>query len=177
MARGLRRTLCTYPSKGLFREEMNVLFDGKCALCAAEINFLRKRDTARSTGSRLLFTDIEGPDYDNSDPRNGSGAVSYEAGMKAIHAVRSDGIIIKGVPVFAAAYEEVGLGWIFAFTKYPAVAPIAARVYDFWAYYRTDLTRGKSIQALVEERNAMLEAAALECKATAAASKEAKDAP
>ena len=145
----------------LFKERLNVLYDGKCALCVAEINFLEKRDILQNSSRRLIFTDIESSDYNPHVPMNAN--VSYEAGMTKIHAVRSNGELLSGVQVFAAAYDEVGLGWMFRFLQWPAAATLASRVYDFWAAKRTDLTRQKSLEQLFVEREEARAAAALEC--------------
>ena len=104
----------TYPLAPLFEQELNVLYDGKCALCMAEINFLKRKDNGQDT-PRLRFTDIEAPSYDPACPSNGG--VDYETGLTAIHAVTKEGALLRGVPVFAAAYHHVGLGWLFTFTK------------------------------------------------------------
>lgn len=65
----------------------------------------------------MRFTDLEGETgpYDASDPANGG--ISYATGMASMHGVTPDGKVITGVPVFRQAYEEVGLGWLFAITK------------------------------------------------------------
>ena len=141
-------------SQKLFDESLNLLFDGRCNLCRAEVRFLTKLD---GESRKLRFTDIEAPDFDPSLPENGGGRLTYEAGLKKMHAITQDGQVIKGVPVFAAAYGEVGLGWLWRLTQYPPFDVIAAKVYDFWAARRTGWTRGKSIEELVQERNRSLE--------------------
>jgi hypothetical protein len=68
------------------------------------------------------MTDLESDNYNPSDPANGN--VSYRDGMAAIHAITHDGKVVKGVEVFALAYQQVGLGWLFAITKWPVVEPL-----------------------------------------------------
>jgi len=148
------------PTNRLFREEVNILYDSKCNVCKLEIDFLRRRDErlarirAEQTGhlgvepqTRLKFTDIECENYNPKDPANGG--VTYEVGMASMHAVTCDGKVMSGVPVFQLAYEQVHLGWLFAVTKIPWVKRMADKVYNIFAKYRTNMTRGRSIDSLI----------------------------
>jgi len=138
----------------LFEEEINIIYDSKCNVCKMEIDFLRKRDTklAREHKLRrkLKFTDLEGEtgEYDPFDQANGG--ISYKQGMASMHAVTADGKVMTGVPVFRVAYQQVGLGWLFSITKLPLVKQLADVCYNFFAKYRTIVTRGKSLESLVQ---------------------------
>jgi predicted DCC family thiol-disulfide oxidoreductase YuxK len=137
------------PSQRLFFEELNILYDSKCNVCKLEIDFLRRRDQRlHGSSTRLKFTDLESEDYDSEDPANGH--IDYETGMKAMHAVTPEGKVVVGVPVFQLAYEQVGLGWLLAVTKVPVLKVIFDLGYDIFAAYRTRVTRGQSVPALVE---------------------------
>lgn len=136
----------TSPSR-LFKEDINVLYDGKCSLCLFEINMLARMDSK----GRIRFTDIEDSDVDLSKPENGH--ISYEKALANIHAVRYNGDILVGLPVFKAMYSAVGLGSLFYFTKYDFLKRIADRMYALFAKYRPIVSRGKNIDALVIERN------------------------
>ena len=144
-------------SDRLFPEEVNIIYDSKCNVCKLEIDFLRRRDerlakqrvtNGAAPQARLRFTDLESGNYNAKDPVNGG--VTYEVGMASMHAVTSDGKVLSGVPVFALAYEQVSLGWLFAITKIPWVKRIADKVYDIFAKYRTRITRGQSVESLIE---------------------------
>jgi predicted DCC family thiol-disulfide oxidoreductase YuxK len=141
-------------STSLFPEAVNVIYDSKCNLCKLEIDWLSRRDERLNAPQRKLkLTDLESDDYDPNDPANGM--VGYRQGMEAIHAVTPDGKVLKGVPVFSIAYEQVGLGWLFAVTQWPILSPIVKFGYDVFAKYRTYITRGSSVDDLVriyEER-------------------------
>jgi predicted DCC family thiol-disulfide oxidoreductase YuxK len=142
----------------LFPEDVNIIYDSKCNVCKLEMNFLAKRDAEKiNVGApKLKLTDVESDGYDPKDPSNGG--VTYESGMKAIHAVTSDGKVIKGVPVFQMAYEKVNLGWLFQITTWPVVKQLVDVGYKFFAKYRTYLTRGASVETLVrqyEEKKAL----------------------
>jgi predicted DCC family thiol-disulfide oxidoreductase YuxK len=138
----------------LFPEEINMIYDSKCNVCKLEIDFLAKRDAEKVNAGapKLKMTDLEGETYDENDPANGG--ISYKEGMAAIHAVTADGKVIKGVPVFALAYEQVKLGWLFKITTWPILKQIVDVGYTIFAKYRTILTRGASVESLVKEYEA-----------------------
>lgn len=141
----------TDPTSRLFKEDINMLYDSKCNLCMMEVNYLSKKDKA----GKIKFTDIEDPSYDPSDPANAN--IEYATGMKSMHAVLANGEVITGVAVFRELYSAIGLGWLYGFTKYPVIKPIMDSLYDSWAVYRTDLTRGTPVDVLIQERNKALE--------------------
>jgi len=133
----------------LFPEELNILYDSKCNVCKLEIDFLRRRDQRLNRGQpKLKFTDLESSQYNDQDPANAF--IDYEKGMKAMHGVKPDGKLMVGVPVFSEAYKQVGLGWLFSITRVPVFSWLADRGYDLFAKYRTVITRGKSVDNLVE---------------------------
>ena len=139
----------------LFPEELNVIYDSKCNVCKLEIDFLRQRDVRLNGQPKLRFTDLEGGLYDESDPRNGG--ISYAVGMSSMHAVTPAGDIMVGVPVFEKAYQQVQLGWLFQITRVPGFQQLANILYDIFAKYRTLLTRGSTVNALVEAYEAKKE--------------------
>ncbi|KAG8048173.1 hypothetical protein GUJ93_ZPchr0008g13414 [Zizania palustris] len=75
-----------------------------------QVNMLRERN--KSYGA-IKFVDISSKDYSPKDNQD----LDYET-----------------------LYEEVGLGWIYAVTKYEPVAAIANAVYGVWAKYRMQIT-------------------------------------
>lgn len=136
----------------LFSEELNILYDSKCNVCKIEMDFLARRDAYLSKSAsqprKLKLTDLEDENYDPNDPTNGG--VTYPEAMASMHAIRPDGRILEGVAVFSAAYDLVGLGWLFRFTEWPITKPIVQWGYDVFAKYRTSVTRGSSLESLVE---------------------------
>ena len=135
----------------LFPQDLNIIYDSKCNVCKLEIDFLRKRDMrVNEDRPRLKFTDLEGETgpYNPHDPANGG--VDYATGMSAMKGVTATGEVYTGVPVFRRAYQAVGLGWLFTVTTWPGISWIADRLYDLFAKYRTRLTRGATVERLVE---------------------------
>nr|XP_010932080.1 uncharacterized protein At5g50100, chloroplastic isoform X3 [Elaeis guineensis] len=72
--------------------------------------------------------------------------------MGRIHAILSDGTVVRDVEAFRKLYEEVGLGWVYAITKYEPVATIANAVYSVWAKYRLQITGRPPLEDILESR-------------------------
>jgi len=110
-----------------------------------EVNMLKRRDAGKGN---IAFVDISSPDYSPPDNQN----ISYEKAMERIHAVLPDGQVITDVEVFRRAYDEVGLGWIYALTRIPAVERAANVLYDIWAKYRLPITGRSDLAVILEEK-------------------------
>jgi predicted DCC family thiol-disulfide oxidoreductase YuxK len=148
--------------KPLFPEKLNIIYDSKCSVCQWEVDYLKQRikDLAihnnnnnsggNNSNSLIRFTDLESSEgYNESDPANGG--VTYTMGMTSFHAVKPNGELLHGVPVFVEAYDIVDQGWIWEMTKWPIVGNVASWGYDMFAKVRTQLTRGSSVERLIEE--------------------------
>lgn len=131
----------------LFDEEINLIYDGKCNLCLKEMKFLNRMDKY----GKVMLTDIEDPSYDSNLPQNQG--VTYESGMKVMHAILPDGTVIQGIDCFVKVYDIVGLGWVFSVAKVPVLRPMIDKAYDIWAGYRTLVTRGQNLdQIFIDKR-------------------------
>jgi predicted DCC family thiol-disulfide oxidoreductase YuxK len=137
-------TVATTPSW-----KIKLLYDGECPLCLREVNFLNKRDAGRGL---VAFVDVAD---DNYDPE-ANGGVDFETAMGRIHAVLADGTVIKNVEVFRQVYEILGMGWVYAATKWPVIGPIVDRLYDLWADWRLALTGRPNLAAIAAERQQRL---------------------
>ncbi|HYD79720.1 MAG TPA: DUF393 domain-containing protein [Paucimonas sp.] len=104
--------MSTYP--------LTLLYEEACPLCKLEIDNLKARDTR----GMLRFVDVSASDFD-AEPYG----VSHRAMLEAIHAVKADGSMVKGVEVFRLAYAAVGLGWITRPTGWPLLKPLFDRAY------------------------------------------------
>ncbi|KAL7539127.1 hypothetical protein ACHAXR_009039 [Thalassiosira sp. AJA248-18] len=143
---------------------MNIIFDSKCSVCQFEVDYLKSRIDKHFGGKNMIrFTDLEAEDgYDESDPANGR--VTYEMGMKSFHAVKSNGELLHGVPVFREAYEIVDQAWMFEATKNPIVGKLASMGYDFFARIRTPLTRGSPVEDLIEKHYQLRNTTCVPCQ-------------
>jgi predicted DCC family thiol-disulfide oxidoreductase YuxK len=125
--------------------QIKLLYDGECPLCVREVNFLRKRDAGRGL---VVFVDIAD---DNYNPE-ANGGIDFETAMGRIHAVLRDGTVIKNVEVFRQVYEILGMGWVYAATKWPVIGAVVDALYGIWADWRLALTGRPSLETIVAKR-------------------------
>jgi predicted DCC family thiol-disulfide oxidoreductase YuxK len=129
--------------------QIKLLYDGECPLCVREVNFLQKRDRGRGLVS---FVDIAEDDYDPTE----NGDVDFATAMGRIHAVLADGSVIQNVEVFRRVYEILGIGWIYAATKWPIIGPFVDHLYGIWADWRLALTGRPDLKTILAERKERL---------------------
>jgi predicted DCC family thiol-disulfide oxidoreductase YuxK len=125
--------------------KIKLLYDGDCPLCLREVNFLRKRDAGRGI---VAFVNIADLDYSSAE----NGEISYEAAMGRIHALLPNGRILQDVAVFRRVYEELGLGWVYAITKWQPMETIANFFYRLWAQLRLPLTGRPNLETLTAQQ-------------------------
>jgi predicted DCC family thiol-disulfide oxidoreductase YuxK len=125
--------------------ELTLLFDGACPLCLREVETLRRRDQGRG---RLAFVDVDDPAYDPAR----HGGITYAEAMGRMHALRADGQVIRDVEVFRQAYGLVGLGWLYAPTRWPLLRPLVDALYGLWARWRLAITGRPSLDTLCRDR-------------------------
>lgn len=129
--------------------DLTILYDGGCPLCRREVTFLEQRDQKRHGNQpSLAFVDIDTPDYDPSFHQG----VGYREAMGRIHAIEADGTVLRDLAVFRRAYELIGLGWLYAPTRWPLVGPLAEAAYGLWARFRLQLTGRPSLEQLCAAR-------------------------
>ncbi len=128
--------------------KLTIFFDGGCPLCKREVDFLQSKNQKGA----LRFIDINTSDF-SSDLKYG---ISYKQAMDRIHAMKSDGSVIKDIKVFQEAYSLIGLGWIYSPTKLPILDKFIEFIYGLWAKYRLKITFRPSIEKLCEEKGCEL---------------------
>jgi predicted DCC family thiol-disulfide oxidoreductase YuxK len=62
------------------------------------------------------------------------------------------------VAVFRRVYEELGMGWIYAATRWPVVGAIVNQLYSLWAKLRLRLTGRPTLEAIIADRQKNIEA-------------------
>ena len=103
---------------------------------------------SRNQKGYLNFIDINRSDF-YLDFKYG---ISYKQAMERIHALKSDGSVIKDIKAFQDAYSLIGLGWIYAPTKLPILDKFIEFIYGLWAKYRLKKNFTPSIEKLLDER-------------------------
>lgn len=129
--------------------QIKLLYDGACPLCLREVNALRQRDRGQG---QVVFVDIAADDYSPA----AHGGVDFATAMGRIHAVLPDGSVIKNVEVFRRIYAILGLGWVYAPTRWPMIGPVVDWLYGIWADWRLALTGRPSLSTLVAQRQQRL---------------------
>ncbi|CAA6657224.1 unnamed protein product [Spirodela intermedia] len=125
--------------------KIKMLYDGECPLCMREVVMLKERN--ESYGA-IKFVDISSEDYSPEDNQG----LDYRTVMGRIHAILSDGTVVTDVEAFRRLYEEVGLGWVYAVTRYEPVSTIANAVYSVWAKYRLQITGRPPMEEILLSR-------------------------
>lgn len=116
----------------LNQPEFTLLYDGKCPICRKEVAWLQWKNSRQ----KLAFQDIHAEDFNAA----GFGKTHAEL-MAEIHGLYPDGRLIKGMAVFRACYQAVGLGWLLAPTGWPLLKPSFDWLYDLFARHRINLGR------------------------------------
>ncbi|MEL6382036.1 MAG: DUF393 domain-containing protein [Cyanobacteria bacterium J06626_18] len=129
--------------------QIKLLYDGDCPLCLREVNFLQKKDAGRGL---VDFVDIADDGYSPA----ANGGVDFATAMGRIHAVLPDGTVIKNVEVFRRIYSILGIGWMYAPTRWPLIGPLVDKLYDIWADWRLQVTGRPSLQTVIAQREERL---------------------
>ncbi len=112
--------------------EFTLLYDGDCPICQKEVGWLRWKNKL----GKLGFQDINATEFDP-----GAYGKSHAELMAEIHGFYPDGKIVKGMPVFRAAYRALGLGWLMAATDWPVLRSLFDLLYSWFARHRLGLGR------------------------------------
>jgi predicted DCC family thiol-disulfide oxidoreductase YuxK len=129
---------------------LTLLYDGGCPLCLREVKLLGSKDQERHGKQlKLAFVDIDSAEY-NPDSYAG---ISYREAMGRIHAIDASGAVLRDVAVFRRAYDLIGLGWLYAPTKWPLLRPLTNLAYGIWANLRLRLTGRPSLESLCHARS------------------------
>ncbi|MDM9383838.1 DUF393 domain-containing protein [Chlorogloeopsis sp. ULAP01] len=130
--------------------QIKLLYDGECPLCMREVNFLKRRDAGRGL---VAFVDIADENYTPEE----HGGIDFATAMGRIHGILPDGSVIKNVEVFRRVYEALGMGWVYAATRWPVIGPIVDKLYGVWADWRLALTGRPDLATIIADRNKRIE--------------------
>jgi len=112
---------------------LTIFYDAACPVCALEMDALRRRDRC----NRLKLVDMSAPGFDAR--RHG---LDPDADLDAaIHALRPDGTVLRGMDVLRSAYGAAGLGWLLRPTRWPVLEPAFDAAYRVFARHRHAISR------------------------------------
>lgn len=112
--------------------ELTLYFDGHCPFCAAEMDRLRRWDTA----GRLAFIDISASGFDPA-----SLGVDMAALDRELHSRTAAGKMLIGVDSMLAAYTLVGRAWLVSPLRVPLLRSCLAWLYRGFARHRYRFSR------------------------------------
>lgn len=101
-------------------------YDGRCPLCLREIRLLER---LRDDGLELV-------DVHHHESRPGE--PGQEQMLLRLHLRTASGRWLSGVDATLAAWSHTAWGFAFRPLRWPILAPLADRLYDFWARRRFD---------------------------------------
>ncbi len=110
---------------------LELYFDGRCALCTAQMQRFARWDTE----GRLAFVDIAAVGFDPAPLGVGLAALNRE-----IHARTADGRVLAGIDSLIAACTAVGRGWAVWPLRVPGVRAACAAGYRVLARNRYALS-------------------------------------
>jgi predicted DCC family thiol-disulfide oxidoreductase YuxK len=112
---------------------LTIYYDASCPLCAAEMHTIKETDFE----NKLILVDCSNDSF--SEPA--FCPTNKVAMMERIHAQDATGAWIKGVDVFAAAYQAAGFKHLSKFWGSRILRPILSRAYPFIADNRHWLSK------------------------------------
>lgn len=113
------------------KTQLTVFYDGYCPLCLAEMNKLKKLDKQQ----KLAFVDIQQPSFGEKYPD-----LCWSSLNARIHGLLPDGRLISGLDVTYLAWQLVGMGWVYAPTRWPVIRWFADKAYLVFARHRYSLS-------------------------------------
>lgn len=110
-----------------------------------EVRFLKRRDRNRGI---VNFVDIADISYEPAE----NGNISFEDAMGRIHGILPNGKVLVNIEVFRYVYESLGIGWVYAVTKFRPFEKALNVIYGIWAKWRLALTGRPPLEVIVAER-------------------------
>lgn len=114
---------------------LTIYYDASCPLCATEMNTIKAHDVQH----RLTLVDCSADPMADDAPAQ-AGIPRAEL-MQAIHARAANGVWLRGVDVFAAAYGAAGINAMARLWSYPRLRPLWNALYPWIARNRQLLSR------------------------------------
>lgn len=107
-----------------------LFYDGSCALCRREINWLRPK-----LARQLELVDI------SADGFTGFAGASKTAMMQQIHLWRDDHFLV-GIDATLHYWQLAGHRWLVSLLRLPPCYWLAKKAYAYWATKRSNCANG-----------------------------------
>lgn len=108
---------------------LKIFYDGSCSVCAAEMEFYRRKEH----GDRIHFIDISAAEFDPAPY-----GITLEAFMHEMHAIDQNNHVYRGVEAFRAIWQafpaSTRYGLLGALVTLPGVNSLARLAY--WCFAR-----------------------------------------
>lgn len=101
-----------------------LFYDGRCSLCAGEIQRL-----ARLQQGTLALQDIHGLDATDNLP-------DRDTLLRTLHLRTENGHWLTGADANVAAWQHTHLGWLWRWLRWPVIALVVDAIYSPWARWR-----------------------------------------
>ncbi|MBV33733.1 MAG: thiol-disulfide oxidoreductase DCC [Porticoccaceae bacterium] len=112
--------------------QLTIFFDGRCALCAKEMESLKELDRH----NRITFENIFAHDFAKN-----YASVNVEDANRVLQGMKDTGELIYGLDVTVLAWTLVGKGKWVAPLRWPIIKQIADVAYIFFARNREQISR------------------------------------
>lgn len=110
----------------------SIFYDSLCPVCNFEVKLLRRKDKR----DQIDFIDIADPSFDPSKYQR-----SIDDFIGSIHGFTREGRMVKGLDVFVEIYDILGWGWVYRWTRWPVLKPIADLGYLIFAKIRPKFSK------------------------------------
>ena len=112
--------------------ELTIFYDGRCALCSAEMKRLKELDR----NNRIALANIFAEDFAKNHA-----SINVEDANEILHGMRDTGELIYGLDVTVLAWTLVGKGKWVAPLRWPIIKHLADAAYIFFAKHRQQISR------------------------------------
>ena len=111
---------------------ITVYYDGKCNMCAREINHYRQLDNKLSTTSRFVWQDIT-ESLGDLEQHN----IDLITALKRMHVKDAQGRLHSGTEAFIVLWRQFPRWrWLARLVSTPGIKHLAELVYRVFAHYR-----------------------------------------
>ena len=112
--------------------ELTIFYDGRCALCSAEMKRLKELDR----NNRITLANIFAEDFAKNHA-----SINVKDANEILHGMRETGELIYGLDVTVLAWTLVGKGIWVAPLRWPIIKHLAEAAYIFFAKHRQQISR------------------------------------